>query len=576
MKQRVYYPLKPTKTRRYSTPASVVYLYIHTDADNTFIEACGVANGEYSNLTIEEVIPWVLSFPHNTWIITFDIDNWTAIIDQLINGFTRITGIGKENHVLRLENGKDLYHVIDVFPFFVCGISEALSKLGIITKRIRSARNYVLYLFVLWKNFTEFLGNEFALYPSKTPGATAIKLWRRFLPDTIKARGKVSSKFLRSAIMQPALHWRAGSYDNAYLYDINAAYVHCMKILRFPMRAKLFSNSPPPSYKWIATVNLSYDTPLDFAPVSIPVFEDNNISPTRIIKSRITLTYLDYMNLSITGNATIHKWIEGVYWYNEDEEDLFSAWAEDIERVSSYNPFYKLALKIISRSLHSKFNQNLFYTFTEIIRVNVDTAAALVKQPGKVLDVIVLDNGEMAIKKATRKRSTFKPFERPDWEALIMAAARYMIYSTIDDDTIYTHTDCFISTRERTDIDTGSRFGQWKLADNGKTDIAGLGVYAIGAEVGKSGFHINDELARMAIAEAARGGKSVVKSQQYPDIFSPDKAGEIDFTVRNQVYPRSRLEGNRAFISRSPERLHRRKIQKLFLITGGTQDDYTD
>lgn len=572
--KKVYYPLHPCKGKVYRKPKNVTYLYIEADADSNFTGAAATDGADFL-IYLEkpdEVAKYITTLPDKAWIITYYIDNWRSITDALINTFHYIGGIGKENHVLELTFGEIGFTVVDALQFLVCDLSEAIEDLTDYQYNDEASPVELVYMLSkVWAVIVDTLKREYYCYPAKTPGATALKIWRRFLAEDVFARGKNTSRISKAALRQPALHWAPGIYEQAYMYDISASYPSVMSNIRYPLFTKTFTGKPQDGLRWIATVIINYKCNGKFAPLAVALEDGTNVNPVELHNTRVTITYIDALTLEYTGQFEILEWIEGICWAPEDERDFFSEWARSIERASQ-DARTKKVLKIVSRSLHSKFSQRPYYEHIEIVRVEMDVFDKLVKSnSGKVLEMYPLDNGELAIKLLTRKRTGFKPFNRPDWEALTLAAARFRMYASIDENTVYVHTDSIISTEPREDLPIGSAFGLWKEKEHGQAVIAGIGLYTIGSEVGKCGMKIDDWRAREAIARAVEESNTIVETLFHPSLFSSVGSGKTKFTVKAQNYPHAIIKGAAAFVTRSPTRLIMVKYVRRWMTTKGNE-----
>jgi hypothetical protein len=569
--RKFYFPLYPNKNGGYRAKKNLATIYIEADNSGGFLGAAAYHNKEIKLLdTPKEVSNFIINLPSSTWIITYNLSNWTSCFETFIHTFNYIGGVGKDSLILDLKFNNKKYNIIDVFQFYALSLSDAIQRMtGLRIYNVTPNVNAV-FIDLLWSKLVEIYKDEFNIYPSKTPGATAIKIFRRFMKIPIMASGLQAIKLTTAAIRPPALHWRPGIYDEAYLYDINAAYPHVMRTMKYPKRLRLFCNHAPPSNRWIATVKLNFQCHTPFSPLSVRLKADNRVSPAKADNLIVSLTYIDLQTLELCGDVKILSWIEGVYWTPDDEEDYFSEWAAAIEAASLASPQNKLCLKIVSRALHSKFSQRHTYIHTEIFKTTPKEVKQLTKS-GKVAEVYPLDNGEIAIKKITIKRAGFKPFERPDWEALTLAMCRYMMYSSINQDTIYTNTDCIISTTPRLDLPLGVKFGEWKHKGSGAAYIAGLGLYVIGDTQGTTGLKASKAEARGAIQSAAAGLDKLINTLCYPGFLSSGQSGEMNFTVRYQPYPYAIVNGARAWVTRSPTRIIPIKTDHR-LITSGEKE----
>jgi hypothetical protein len=567
--RKIYYPFTPTKTNRFRGKIPT-FLVIQSNYDD-FIIAHWIDDNE--NITIIEpdiLAAKIYNLPKNTWVITYWIESFATIYPQLIDRFSKISGVGKDNRVLTLErpgldSKKEKITVIDAFTFFAKSLPNMFKiVLGRgwpeddIQKQAEGLRD-------IWSSFTDLLGVEFSVYPSSTPGATAIKIYKRFLPVKINARGLRTNRLLRQAVKPPALHWQPGEYQNAYLYDINAAFVHVMRTFKFPVELRGFCNIPPPTNKWIATVELDYKCQGKFSPLSVYLPEEGiSVNPTEVRNHKTTITYIDALTLAMVGELKINKWYEGVYWTEAQELNLFRTWAEKIEEVSKFSPANKTMLKIVSRSLHSKFNQHRIYRVYEIVRTDYKGLKKFIKK-GQARDTQVNDKGEFIVTVQYNRVASFKAFDRPDYEALILAGSRLLMYSALDDNTIYCHTDSIISTQPRDDLFIdNTTFGAWKLADMGLCYIAGLGIYTIGNKASTSGFNVRLWDAIDVIKQAARGRVASVPSPHKPGIFKQDMI-QGNITISSHAYPRASVKGNTAYVTQSPTRKTKTRITRRLI-----------
>lgn len=570
MRKRKYYPLKPPKGDGYRKPKNVIALYVNSDVHGSFLDAAYTSGDNHGTFEDpSELARFLGSLPNNCWILTYNIDHWSSLFNSLINNFSRISGIGNDNHVTELEEGEEGWTIVDIFQFLASSLPDAVYNiLGIEAGyKTTSSAEWAAYIWLIWAEVVRVF-EQFNCYPSKTPGASAMKIWMRFMPGPVFPAGKFIQKISRAAIKAAALHWTPGIYEDAYLYDLSASYPFVMRVLRFPTHQKIFTGHPPRTSRWIATVKINYKCAGEFSPLSVKLPDGTHIHPTEVKDFRTSMTYIDALTLELTGDLEIIEWIEGVSWDPKNEVDLFGTWSSAIEEASR-DPISNKILKIVSRALHSKFAPRRYYEHIEIRRMSTPELQREIKKRGRVLEIYPLDDGGMAAKLKTRKRIDFKPFNRPDWEALILAAGRFRIYTCIDADTVYTNTDCIISTKPRDDLPIGSAFGLWREKDSGPAFVLGPGVYAIGQEVGKSGMKISDDKARFAIQQAAEGQSRILQTLCHPALFSPISAGSQKFTVQAMNYPKARVEGLRAWVTRSPTRLIRLNSNRRTFTFGG-------
>lgn len=561
--QRRYFPLHPIAGKRYDYPKQVLYAYVDASDDNVFLSAITLYGQDIiRHNTPEEFVDYIYRLDDKAWIITYSAENWDCILGHLSRPEARII-LSANNKKLDIVYQSKRFSVVDIFAFYPDHLVSLCYKVGIHLD-YTDIKSRLYAIFYLWNKLVVICKDNWNCYPSKTPGATALKLWQRYLKETIRARGVPNAKFTRYAIRPPALHWKPGYYKHAYLYDMNAAYPHVMRTLRYPVNFWSFQGTPPlEEERWIATVKIDYKCDSEFSPLSVQLYQDNNVSPTEVKDLTTTLTYIDVYTLRLKGELIIKEWIEGIKWRSEDEADLFSEWADDIERLSLASDENKVVLKIISRSLHSKFAQNKIYSDIEIIAEDLPEKEynKLLRQ-GKVVDILELDDGAVAYKINRKHKIDFLPFERPEWEALTLAMGRFIMYSSMNDNVIYAHTDSIISTTPRDDLYLSDKFGAWKHKEEGAAYIAGLGIYAIANKIGRAGMRISKEEARKAIMSAVLQGEAEAMLL---------RGGKPKVKIRKINYPLARVIGSIAYVTRSPERAIPVVKRKRILFSGGLE-----
>lgn len=569
----VRYPLAPAPAR-FKQP-NTVYLNVETDPGGVFLVAHGLTDDNPAQFDNPDKIgAWLRSLPINTWVITYHNDYIPALFPALIQRF-KISAYGEYCDVLTLINSdnKKIY-LISAFQFFSESLQSVCQKLSIgyehITGQAKQkdlfqySQDKVFLLSFVWSTFIQAVNKVFGVHPSKTPGATALKTWRSMLPRPLFVKGNTIRGLNYNAISAGAVHWQTGYYPMAYKYDINAAYPFVMSTLRFPFRLTAFCNRPPSANRWIATVRINYKCNRQFSPLSIRL-DDNSIThPDRVTGALITLTYIDYKVLSLCGEVDIIEWLEGVYWSNMDETDLFSPWVDRVASEIRDHPENKILLKIFTRALHSKFAQKPGAPMLELRLID----------PGEILtlnlrDIYPLENGQLAAAIIDIKPPRFQPYIHPEFEALTQAGAKLLVYSTMDENTVYMDTDCIISTQPRPDLSIGPEFGQWKIEGYGKTWIAGPRMYAIETKVKSSGIRPVDykELHR-AIQHAAIGRTSELKAIEYTSLIDPLGKNRLrSHEIKPVKYPYVEIEGLKAMVTASPTvEKYVKTVRRLFSI----------
>lgn len=557
---RLYYSLKPKKAA-YSQP-NTVYLSVTSSTGGDFICAHGMDHDQLYELPDpDRVAGFISALPSATWIVCYDLWHLSSIIGGLIPVFNKISGLGTDPATLTLELNDTYRYCIDMRQFFLKSLYKTCTALQIPISKFpedndtfEAWNNYniqrVKAIQLLWYKLRQALQNTYDIHPSKTPGATALKTWRPTTNYEIKARGRTLNKLLSYSQKAAALHWKVGNYPRAYLYDINSAYPFVQSIMSYPLTMSTFAGKPPTGERWIAIVKVNYQSDLPFAPFSTKLIDNETVHPVKVENNRIALTYIDAITLAQTGQFEILEFVEGVAWDREDESQLFRDWALKLE-TASRDPQTKLLLKVVSRALHSKFTQRGGSEIYEILTIDADQ---IDKYGSKILDIYQLDN-ELAIKITYRTKPKFKPFIRPDWEALTMALCRQILYSVIDENTIYADTDSIISTVPRPDLSLDkSAFGSWKLENSGSCIIAGPRSYLIGDRVKSAGIYTRNyhELIK-ALKGTVTGITSILEAIENPSIFSDQRGFTTrDHTIRPIPYPHVTIKGNRAFVTRSP------------------------
>jgi hypothetical protein len=571
--RRKYYTIKPARNGKYKEPKRVIYLsciiidkciYSHAIIDNEIIALPGSI--ELSEMLANE--------PDNTWIVTYNT-SWAVVLAEHISKFKKISGTGRDMSIIHISSDSGDSDIIDMRQFTLDSLSNAARKCGISLPSLpdnatpEEARLYsekrVISIMLLWKFYTDTYIKYYHTYPSKSTGASALKALKRFIDTPIKPRGRKIRKISSQSIRPGGIHWKPGEYNQAYMYDINAAYIHAQHVINYPEHVITFANETPMYSQWIASCIINFETDQSFSPISVYA-NDETLHPTKINHHRTTLTYIDAALLSSIGKFEIVKFIEGTTWANTDAAPIFREWAEIIGEMSVQE---KYITKVTSRSLHSKFAQTINGIEIDIIPVTAQEAQKLARQ-GKVLEFIPLDNGDLAIKLERKVKSNFKPFLRPDWEALTQAAARLMLYPMIDNDTIYADTDCIISTRPRPDLSVGALIGQWKLDAQGECIIIGPRCYAVGDKVRASGIMpVDYRNTKEALYEAWKNGGSETEAIETASLFGREYDIIRKHTIRVIPYPYVEVIGNQAFITRSPTKQYPIKQCRRILSNGG-------
>lgn len=558
-RKKTYYPLKPSKGRYRGQ--KVVYLNVECTQFSEFVCASALdGNGELWELsTPEQVANFISTLDNNTWIICYDADFIGSVFGALASRFDRVEGYGAEVYVFNIYDGEKKYYLVDIFPFFGKPLEDIAEKIDIRfpTKPTDgdSLRGYCNARLVacgkIWKKYCAAIKRAFGVHPSKSPGATALKMWRTTIKEPVFAKGKTTRRFSKAACMAGAIHWKHGAYSEAYLYDINAAYPHVMRNTKFPVKMAAFIGKPR-SDRWIALVKINYKSRVRFSPLSMRDKQtDLVMHPDEAYGVRAILTYIDMETLIKNGDLEVTDWLEGVQWEQEDEQPLFERWAEIVE-ASSGTPDDKALLKVSSRALHSKFAQNTVSKVARVVRVN-SPDDIFEYRDGSIKDVFDLPDGGMAVLHEQRTVSKFRPYWRPEWEALTQAACRAMLYAAIDENTIYCDTDGLISTVPRTDLPMSSVMGDWKLSDSGPCTIIGPRWYTIGATAKAAGVRpTSAEALRSAIPQALTRTMKV-EAIEAPSIRQiKKKATTRQHTIRAIKYPHVLAKGSRLFITRSP------------------------
>jgi len=540
--KRVFYPYFPRKPQNPRYPN--VYFFEYVDGQGIVI-----GNG-VTEVQGSELIDVIKEGRSGAWFITYGFEFLGELMPHLIETFDKISYIGTNSKMIYLEVGERRYYLIDLFQFFAKPLSEVTRALGIegdvIYSKTHDTSKYVmtkaLVIQEVWERYANLLHNAFGIYPSKSPGATALRTWATMAEHTIKPRGKRLTKFMRGGVSGGALHWRAGYYEEAYLYDINASYIQIMRETGYPLEVYPFRGGAPEMSKWIATVKINYKSRYDFSPMAVRLYNQLIVHPQEAQETRVCLTHVDYALLSRFGEIELVEWVEGIEW--NEEAPLFQAWAKKIERLS-VSPANKLLLKITSRALHSKFAQRT-NPYSEIIRVTGKEAA----EANRVMEFYPLEDGKLAIRVLRKPHQQFRAWLRPDWEAITLSLGRKALYEAMDTNTVYCDTDSLISTVRRNDLDVGACFGQWKLEQSGGCAIVGPRAYTIGDKIVLAGASLVDTRhAGASIVQVAQGGEGSRLQTKVRDAFTLQNHSIVYYN-----YPYVETRGNLAYITQSPTR----------------------
>ena len=555
-----YYPLFPLKPG-YKLPR-VLYLSSITQGDN--IRLCLIDDFQNHYFTPKELTNYLDSLDNNHWIITYYSDFIPGLFPDLLKKFL-VSSYGDLNLVY-LENNRGRKHtLISLFYFFVKPLATIYSDIGLntgYTKPILESNKEIDdYLFynawafqIIYESFQNVFIELFDTTPAKSPGATSVKSWRRTLKKPIYPKGKQIQAFCFDSIHPPALHWKTGIYPDAYQYDINASYPAAMKG-PYPTRVTAFYGSPKRDY-FIARVNIDYTCDKQFSPLPVRLSSGKIIHPAKTKNLETILTHIDILTLSAHGVLTINKFIEGIEWGENDQEPIFRDFINTIEKYILEHPEYKNLLKVTTRALHSKFAQKADFTLYELRAVKPDFIA----KNDNIRDIYPIDDETIAALIMTKPEPIFKPYIMPEYETLTLAMGRYMVYSGMDDNTIYIDTDGIISSRPRPDLPINDKFGAWKLQKTGPAFVIGPRQYSIGGIVKLSGIRLVDnyQLAREAVKDIAIDGKTQeLTATEYPNIKS--MANTINrrlHTLSMQNYPYSEITGSQATVINSPESKH--------------------
>lgn len=559
-----YYPLKKTGKVYKPIPFSVLAVYT---TDGKFTAGCLLSPDDPTHWKWEvftktkDLIRAVKRLSDKSWIISYGVDYIGSVLYDTIGSFTRITAWGEKTNYIELKSRQGVWYLIDIRIFFAYGIEKAGKVLynkdlvspdpgSGLERIIAYIRDQADLIKRIWTDFKDLLKDRFNIYPSKSPGSTALKIFKTTIKNPLKTKSKRVKKGMSNSIHAGALHWSCGIYEKAFQYDINASYPFAMSLISFPRFSQIFANHPPPSPFWIGTVRLSFTSHVKFSPLHIPAEDGGHYSVDRAENVITSLNYIDFQLLLQSGDLEIHEWLEGVYWEPRQAEPLFLDWKTKVETASLENKGNKTLLKIVSRALHSKFSQTREGQKFIIRKIQ----AKRVPHTRNIIDLYPLADGKLAVKVMRRIRPTFRPYDFPEYESLTLSMGRLLVYSAADENTVYIDTDSIISTVERPDLNQGPEFGKWKVQESGPCAIAGPRMYAFESSVKSSGIYTPDrEGLKNAIWEAA-AGKSV-RLQAIEGIGMLDLNGTQNtrsHTIRTVKYPHVEVIGETAYITRSP------------------------
>jgi hypothetical protein len=497
-----------------------------------YIEADPFVGYAYPDTRFEDATDlsgWLSGLPHKSVVFAPGLAFLPSIMTALLSQFERVEYVGAETTMSILHHGNSMVFLNDLTTFFPLDI----------TMDHPLAKTWGMYDY--WQRYNRTLHNIYGVYASKSPGATALRTLTVTSGGEVKPRGRDQKSLARAATNGGAIHWQSGYYEEAYLYDINGAYVGVMMDNEYPSETFPFRYDPPIYDKWIATVRINYRSHNNFSPLAIRIKKHwLLLHPQEAEGLRVCLTHEDYKTISLYGEVEITEWIEGVEW--REGEPLFREWGRLTERMN-VNKSAKELLKTTSRALHSKFAQRS-YPHSEIVIIDPMDAAT----NNNILELFPLDDGRLAARVKKGTKPIFRPWLRPDWEALTLSYARAKLYAALDKNTIYTDTDCIISTVPRPDLEIGLSFGQWKLVESGPCAIIGPRAYVIGRKVALSGA------ALVSREEAAGAIVRIAQSQRPESVSVYDIGGYGKHGLRWYNYPYTRTDGLTAMVKQSPVR----------------------
>lgn len=539
-----YYSLKRSGKQYKPVEYAVVCVAF---TDDWFITSYLIRNGIGKEVMgAVELVKEFRKLPDKSWVITYNSDFLPAIYKSALGLCKRIEQIGDATNYAKIKFATKEIYLVDIYNFFYMSLSKLCENVGYITTgyvdyqpdfgHSEYVENRARAIKAVWDEYVDILKEQFNVFPSKSPGTTALKLYKSMLPVVLKPRSIRVRKLTVNSVKAGALHWQPGVYNHAWMYDINASYPYAMRMM-MPRYSQAFSGKQPKTKYWIATVKLSYECIEKFSPLHIPATDDYHYSVNKATDLVTTINYIDYDIMRNMGDLKITEWIEGVYWNRWQTSPIFDAWSRRIEVLSEI-PEYKPLLKIISRALHSKFNQ----TNKPIIGVVRKISPKMVERTRNIVNLFELWDGGLGVIIQKSPRISFRAYDLPEYESLTLSRGRYLLYSMIDEDTVYADTDCIISVKERPDLNVGTRFGEWKVSDYGMCAIAGPRMYAFKDTVKASGiFSLDKDSLRHAIYKAAEGEKAVMETED---------GGK--FSIRQIKYPCVEVVGDDAYVTRSP------------------------
>jgi hypothetical protein len=265
-----------------------------------------------------------------------------------------------------------------------------------------------------------------------------------------------------------------------------------------------------------------------------------------------TITYLDYFLMQMTGTVEISEWLEGLTWKSDNEEYIFTEWINGLIEASQ-EPDNKYLLKNVSRSLHSKFAQNLDGKSLFLIQPKSRDEIMEYARNKELKDIIFTKKGSMVLQIERPYPKHFVPFIFPHWEALILATGRLQLYTSIDQNTIYVDTDSIISKVPRADLIISKEIGAWKQEAQGETAIIGARGYYCGDKLKCAGVRASSRDAlKQALRDATRGMETEVQKIEYGNLVKQTMTEYKTHTVRIDKYPHVELLSSTLYVTSSP------------------------
>lgn len=463
----------------------------------------------------ESFARWILTIENHAIVFFGDIRSEIGPALVYLVGETEISGAGDELKSLKLNHGKQVT-LGSACAFFADPTPEKIESLAMVLfdRRVRLAA---------------------------TPGGTAIRFAKHYIPRSMWQPGDLVRDFGRAALTGGAVHWRTGVYDG-YNFDLRSAYAWAMSRAGFPISFRFYSDLPREGCDgFILSGVFNYKTDLPYSPLAIRAEDGSTYHPTIARNVSLCINDTDLQTLSKYGKLEIVRVDTCLQWKAEPE--YFKGVMQEFFGIATRFPSMTEPIKTIRNALYGKTAEGDTLKALQVIPYEFGLG-----QKSNVVEIVESDEKLFAI--VSTEKTTPAPHHNPVYASIVTAAIRSKLYESIDGNEVMIDTDGFISTRDRrADLDFGPEPGQWTFEGEGKAVIAGPRIYAFGDDVTLAGQHL--EIDPQTIREVIRSPVTVLEHIT-PHPLKMERVRVGKRTIKAIKYPYVTAEGSNVYVTRSP------------------------